>query len=87
MENFKKDFPDSYLQEEASYLAILAQYKVAQNSYIGKQEERYQKTSELYQKYLEKYPTGTFLKEAEKIFVQTQDDMKRIKKLKEKATL
>ncbi len=87
LENFKKDFPDSYLQEEASYLAILAQYKVAQNSYITKQEERYQKTSELYQKYLEKYPTGTFLKEAEKIFVDTQNDLKRVKRLKDKPTL
>lgn len=86
-ENFKKDFPDSYLQEEASFSAIAAQYKVAQNSYLAKQEERYQKTVELYQKYLEKYPSGTFLKEAEKLFADSQEDLKRVKKLKEKATL
>ena len=64
-ENFRKDYPDSKLQEEAAYHKIESQYILAQNSYYSKQQERYQEVVNMYQVFLEKYPKSSFLKKVE----------------------
>lgn len=67
-ENFRKDFPDSKLQEDAAFHKIESQYILAQNSYYTKQQERYQEVVNLYQAFVEKYPKSAFLKKAESMY-------------------
>jgi len=66
-ENFRKDFPDSKLQEEVAFHKIESQYELAQNSYYTKQKERYEEVLNLYEYFLEKYPKSIFLKKAASI--------------------
>ncbi len=78
-ENFRKDFPDSYLNEEIFYRKILTQYNYARNSYQRRQEERFQKVVDNYYEFLEEYPQSQFLKEAEDVYGKTLDRMEKVK--------
>lgn len=71
-ENFRKDFPDSKMQEAAAFHKIEAQYALAENSYYAKQKERYEEVVNLYETFLEKYPKSSFLKKAESIVENSQ---------------
>lgn len=77
-ENFRKDFPDSKLQEEAFFHKIEAQYDLAKNSYYTKQKERFEELVEMYQTFTEKYPQSRFLKQAESIYEQTKRQLASI---------
>jgi len=71
-ENFRKDFPDSKMQEAAAFHKIEAQYQLAENSYYTKQKERYEEVLNLYATFVEKYPKSLFLKKAEIIVESSQ---------------
>ncbi len=83
-ENFRKDFPDSKLQEEAAFHKIEAQYFLAQNSYYTKQKERYEEVLNLYNTFIEKYPKSTFLKRAEAIVENSQKKLLSLQNLQKK---
>lgn len=78
--NFEKDFPDSKLNEEISYLAVDAEYSLAKLSIQSKQEERFSKTLELYERFIDKYPNSEFLKKAENLYAGSIDELEKIKK-------
>lgn len=71
-ENFRKDFPDSKLQEQTAFHKIEAQYELAENSYFAKQKERYEEVLNLHQAFVEKYPKSTYLKKVESIVESSQ---------------
>ena len=70
-DNFRKEFPDSRYNEEISYLKIKAQYSLAQQSIYTKQKDRYEEVVDLYQQFIDKYPSSSFLKDAEKDYVNS----------------
>jgi outer membrane protein assembly factor BamD len=83
-ENFRKEYPDSKLQEEAAYHKIESQYILAQNSYYTKQQERYQEVVDLYQAFLEKYPKSPFLKKTESMYESARKKLSNIQSQQQK---
>lgn len=68
LDNFQKDFPDSDLNEEASYWKMASQFELAEQSVASKQRERYYTTIEYYQTFIDKYPESEFVSRAENIY-------------------
>ncbi len=68
LDNFQKDYPDSDLNEEASYYKLAAQYQLAERSIITKQKDRYYTTIEYCQNFIDKYPQSEFVGRAESIY-------------------
>ena len=79
LNNFKQNFPDSKFIEEAYYLVILSEYRLAQQSLISKQSERYRAVVEHYQEFLDRYPDSNFLKEAEKLYAESLEKVNSLK--------
>lgn len=65
LENFGRDYPDSYFKEEASFLMFLSQFQFAKNSVPSKQKERYQEAVSLYLRFVDRYPDSQFARRAE----------------------
>ena len=82
-DNFKKNFPDSKYLEELAYLKIVAEYKLAVQSFQTLQLERYSSVVNFYQELVDNFPSSTYLKDAEKMY---SDSLDRINKLKTKNT-
>jgi outer membrane protein assembly factor BamD len=80
-ENFKRDFPDSDYVEEVTYLSIDAQYRLADLSIQSKKKERYQEAIQLYEDYIDTYPQGAFVRDAEKIYANSRDRLDKLMKL------
>jgi outer membrane protein assembly factor BamD len=79
LQNFQNNFPDSKHLEEARYLIIESQYRLAVQSIFSKQRERYQEVVDTYLEFLDRYPSSAFLKEVEKMYV---DSLEKLNKLK-----
>jgi outer membrane protein assembly factor BamD len=78
-DNFKKNFPDSKFMEELTFLKIEAQYKLAQQSISSKQKERFSATVEYYKELVDNYPKSEFLKEAERYYTGSLDQLNKLK--------
>lgn len=78
IDNFKKDFPDSQFSEELSYLKVDAQYTLAKSSISDKQKERYEETVKYYKEFVDKYPQSSYLKDAEKLYTTSEEELERI---------
>ena len=78
IENFKKDFPDSQFSEELSYLKVDAQYTLAKSSFADKQKERYESAVKFYKELVDKYPQSSYLKDAEKLYTNSEEELERI---------
>jgi outer membrane protein assembly factor BamD len=76
LNNFKDNFPDSRFIEEAYYLVILSEYRLAQQSLPSKQSERYKAVVDHYLEFLDRYPESDFLKDAEKLYAESLDKVK-----------
>lgn len=79
LNNFKGNFPDSKFIEEAYYLVIDSEFKLAEQSIPSKQLERYKSVIEYYQEFLDKYPDSKFLKEAEKQYAESLEKVNSLK--------
>ncbi|WP_370089761.1 outer membrane protein assembly factor BamD [Ekhidna sp.] len=74
-DNFADDFPDSHYNEEVSYLKIETSYDLARESIPSKQEERFRNTIDHYLAFIDKYPNSKFLKDAEKIYANSIEEI------------
>lgn len=79
LNNFKQNFPDSKYIEEAYYLVLLSEYKLAEQSIPSKQRERYRTVVDDYKEFLDRYPESEFLKEAEKLYAESLDKLNSLK--------
>lgn len=79
LNNFKQNFPDSRYIEEAYYLVILSEYKLAVQSIQSKQADRYKAVVEHYKEFLDRYPESKFLKEAERLYAESLDKVNSLK--------
>lgn len=77
--NFKKNFPDSKYLEELAYLKVVAEYKLALQSFHTLQVERYNDVVNFYQELVDNFPESMYLKEAEKMY---SDSLSKLNKLK-----
>ena len=81
VENFRRDFPDSEFNEELAYLKVDAQYTLAKSSIFNKQKERYEDAVKFYKAFIDKYPSSAYLKDAEKLYSNSEEEIERIAKL------
>ncbi|MEY4611288.1 MAG: hypothetical protein RL246_1607 [Bacteroidota bacterium] len=79
--NFQRDFPDSDYNEEMAYMKVLAQYDLAKSTIENKQKERFEEASKFYLELIDKYPQSAFLKDAERMYEQSNKEVERISKL------
>lgn len=78
-DNFRKNFPDSKYLEEVAYLKIVAQYRLAENSFTTLQGKRFKTVVEYYQELVDGYPDSKFIKEAEKMYSESLEKMNQSK--------
>ena len=81
-QNVIKEYPSSIYKEECLYNTVRASFDYAEQSIPAKQVERYKLTIEHYYKLVDAFPSGKYLNEAEKYFLDAQS---RIKKLENSA--
>ena len=71
LNNFKNNFPDSKYLEEAYFLVVACEYKLAQQSVPSKQLPRYQSVLGDYKEFIDRFPESEFGKEAEKYYLDS----------------
>jgi outer membrane protein assembly factor BamD len=79
LNSFKDNFPDSKYLEEANYLVLVSQYKLAEQSIFSKQNERYREVVENYKNFIDRYPESKFLKDAEKLYIDSNAKITTLK--------
>jgi len=79
LNNFRDNFPDSKLLEEAAYLVVDAEYRLAVQSIRSKQPERYKAVVEHYKEFIDKYPDSKFLRDAEKLYAESLQQINKSK--------
>jgi len=77
--NFRKTFPDSKFMEQISYLKVLAQFKLAEQSIPSKQLERYTSAIEFYREMIDSYPSSQYLKDAERMYTTSINQINFLK--------
>jgi outer membrane protein assembly factor BamD len=80
MENFEREFPDSDYKDEADFLIVSSQFKLAESSIYSKQEERYKEVIERYTELVDSSPNNPYLKEAEKYFTLSKERLTKFKR-------
>lgn len=76
---FKHNYPDSKYLEEVAYLKVEAQYRIADQSFIRLQTERFKTVIQFYQELVDNFPSSKFLKDAERYY---SDSLSKLNKLK-----
>lgn len=79
LNNFQNNFPDSKFLEEASYLVVESEYRLAEQSIRSKQQERYKAVVDHYIDFLDKFPGSKYLREAEKFYAESLSKINRTK--------
>ncbi len=74
-----RDYPDSPSSDLYQLMIIKAMYKYAFASIIEKQEERYATAISAYNDFKELYPKSKYQEEAEKLFKDSDNNVKKIK--------
>lgn len=70
--NALKDYPYSKWREDFYILILRATYQEAINSVVSKQQERYRNVIDRYFAYVNEYPKGKYIKEADRIYKRIQ---------------
>lgn len=76
--NHIKDFPDSKHIEELQYLVIKSYYLLALNSIESKKQERFKAAVDTYIKFVDTYPNGTYLRQAELIYTSALKNLENL---------
>lgn len=81
-DNFKKSFPDSKYLEELAYLKVVSEYKFAIQSFQAFQIERFTLVVNYYQELVDNFPNSNYLKDAEKMYSDSLNQLNKLKALK-----
>lgn len=81
-ENFQNDYPDSYLNEENSFLLVKTQFALANQSIRSLQKERFYTTIKYYESFIDRYPNSEFIKEAENLYQRCLDGIQKSASIK-----
>jgi outer membrane protein assembly factor BamD len=79
LNNFKNNFPDSKYLEEAYFLVVESEYRLAVQSIRSKQQERFKNVVEHYKEFVDKYPESKFLREAERYYADSLEKLNQTK--------
>ena len=71
LKNFQIEFPGSIFDEESYYLIISSKYLIAKSSFENLQKDRFTQVTDFYIEFIDKYPKSTFIKDAEKMYVES----------------
>jgi len=77
--NSLEDYPDSPFREELIFYNLKSLYNYASNSIESKKLERFTKAQKKYKTYFKNYPTGKYIKEANKINEECTNKLKNLK--------
>lgn len=66
-QNLNQDYPDSKYREEATYLMLVSQEKLADMSVSSKQKNRYLDALDFYKEFKKRYPNSKFSRDAEAV--------------------
>jgi outer membrane protein assembly factor BamD len=83
-QNVIKSYPSSGQREECLYYILRSSWMYAEQSIEIKKSERYKNAMEHYIKLVDAYPSGKYIKEAEKIY---EDCKEKVKKLENSGTV
>jgi outer membrane protein assembly factor BamD len=75
IDNFRKDFPDSQYNQELAFLKVGAQYDLAVNSFDHKQKDRFKDVVKYYQELIDKFPSTSYARDAEKMYDESQKQL------------
>lgn len=78
LDNFKKDYPDSLLLEDAAYLEIEAAYKYAKVSILSRQNKRYRDCINYYETFIDEYPGSKYLKDIQSFYSNSLDQLEKL---------
>lgn len=77
--NVLRDYPESAHADRYQYMVLKSWYNYAKVSIAEKQEERYATTLNAYQELVDNYPKSTYLRDAERIYTQADNNIKKIR--------
>lgn len=75
-QNALKDFPETKLREDLSFLILKSKYEQARKSVQSKRTQRYIDTVDEYFNFKSEYPNGKYIKEANKIYDNSKNHAK-----------
>ncbi len=78
LDNFIKDYPDSELSEEASFLLVQSAYRYAKLSIASKQKERYYDCINYYNAFVDNYPKSEHIKEIQGFYSDSLDAIEKL---------
>lgn len=70
LDNFKMDFPDSQLHEEACYLLVVCSHRYARQSIPTRQRERYYTCISHYDYFVDNFTESKYIKELQEYYSQ-----------------
>jgi outer membrane protein assembly factor BamD len=68
LNNSLSEYPDTKYREDLMYFVLKSKYLLAENSILEKQKDRYQATVDEYYSYIGEFPSGKYVKDAQKIY-------------------
>jgi len=78
LDNFRKDYPDSELAEDASFLLVETSFKYARESIPSKQKERYYDCIEHYEEFVDNYPDSKYLKDIQDFYSNSINQLEKL---------
>ena len=78
LDNFRKDYPDAIMAEDASFLLVQASYKYAKESIPSRQKERYYDCIEHYEEFIDNYPESKHLKELQNYYSNSINQLEKL---------
>lgn len=78
LDNFRKDYPDALLAEDASFLLVQASYKYAKESIPSKQKERFYDCVENYEEFIDGYPGSKYLKDIQNYYSNSITQLEKL---------
>ena len=78
LDNFKKDYPDALMAEDASFLLVQASYKYAKESIPSRQKERYYDCIENYEEFIDSYPESKYLKDIQDFYSNSINQLEKL---------
>lgn len=80
LKNSLEEYPDSPYREEIQFLLLKSHFLLAKNSVVFKQKERYEDAEKYFKIYVNEYPQGKFINQANKIHKDIDKKLKAFNK-------
>lgn len=72
------NFPDTPFREESMYLKLDSSYKLAKNSIVDLQPQRFKESQTAYYDFVDRFPESSYRKSADRIYAELQESVKSL---------